>query len=657
MSISFTTKCPQCCQTLQVKEARAGRSIRCRLCSHYFRLESFQAETPDRVPTIEFAETCDNSADSHESEMPPLKSLGRFQLKEELGKGGFGRVYLAYDPYLDRLVALKVPLFGSAETNRRERFLKEGRSQSRLRHDAIVPAYECGEIDGSLYIVFEYIEGESLSSRIHRGRVERLQAVEWVRDVADALAFAHANSMIHRDVKPHNILLTRQGRPLITDFGLVCWLEDDRNLTKSGSFTGTIPYMAPELLDGSVVVEGSQPGNVSQAVDQYSLGVVLFELLTGHRPFEGQMSLVVGMKVTQNPPRPRMHDPSIPNDLEAICLKAIQRDPKDRYEDCAALKNALTTWLTEHAEKTTQSSEQDRPASHLLQWIRTWSSRKAFWLFASLPVMLCAVTAILFVWNNSDPIQIPGPPDQEPPSLNLLSDVGTDIVAQDNQQAWAKFRKVDVELTNTIGMQFFLVPPGQFEMGCSKNEFEKVRKGPRDYKTKVENQERPPHTVSLTEPRFMAAMKVTRAAFEEITGKSLSNLEAADIPEVLVRYEDAMLFCQRLSDLPAEKQAGRRYRLPTEAEWEFTCRAGNSEFRNPNDLGLRGMFDGFAEWCADWFDTFEDAAATDPTGPLNGTKRVVRGGKNAKQRPSHRDSADPDAIHGFRVVMELNSMK
>ncbi len=269
--------------------------------------------------------------------------------------------------------------------------------------------------------------------------------------------------------------------------------------------------------------------------------------------------------------------------------------------------------------------------------------------------------AILFVWNDSDAIliPIPGPPDRETPPLILLSDVGTDIAVQKFQHAWATSRRVDVELKNIIGMRFFLVPPGQFEMGCSTNELEKVQKtGPRTYLKRVEKQERPLRTVTLTQPRFMAAMKTTRAAFEEITGKSLSSPERGEIPGVLVSYEDAMLFCQRLSDLPAEQKAGRRYRLPTEAEWEFTCRAGNSESRSPNDLGLRDMFVGSGEWCADWFDTYEVGAATDPTGPPNGAKRVLRGGSTAKKRPSHRDSADPKNLDaGFRVVLELNNLK
>jgi len=233
---------------------------------------------------MDFADTHDHFDESEEAVKPAmtLTSLGRFELRAVLGEGGFGRVYLAHDPHLDRMVALKVPLLDSTNKKHRDRVLKEARAASLLRHNAIVPAYECVEDNGFLYIVFEYIEGVSLSSRLRQGSVDRRQAVEWIRVIAGALQFAHDNNLIHRDVKPHNILISTQARPFITDFGLVRCMADNLNLTKPGNFTGTIPYMAPELLDGNAS-EGDTDGepvaeqeNHDRAVDQYSLGVVLF---------------------------------------------------------------------------------------------------------------------------------------------------------------------------------------------------------------------------------------------------------------------------------------------------------------------------------------------------------------------------------------------
>lgn len=674
MSISYTTKCPRCKSPLQVNEGPVGRSISCPLCRHHFRLDSFQAAKPDSDPTTAFAETRDNSEESQDSDILPPRSLGRFRLKRVLGEGGFGRVYLAYDPHLDRLVALKVPLFGPEDKKRSERFLKEARAASRLRHSAIVPAYECDQVDGCLYIVFEYVEGVPLSTRIRDGRVERIQAVEWVRDLADALAFAHANRVIHRDIKPHNILINTRERPFIMDFGLVRWLDEESALTKAGSWIGTIPYMAPELIGSS------EPEIVTPAVDQYSLGVVFYELLTGHRTFEGPSSTVVGRMVTQRPPRPSLHDPTIPIDLEAICLKAIQREPQYRYEDCAALANALTRWLTEQSKKVRPDHHRRGWISGLQQSINSWLPRKELWLCVSLPLLLLPVAVIIYAWPQ--PILVPSLPET-PQTVNLPS--STTSVVRECQQAWATFQGVEVEMTYGIGMRFCLVPPGEFLMGTPVEERDEVQgqRCPTKVVEKIRDQEKA-HKVRISESFFMSQFEVTQAQYETLMKRNPSRWKGVDNPVETVSWNNAVEFCKTLSSLQEEREAGHRYRLPTEAEWELACRAGFSSSdsnvikhsepetlptnpvgsESPNELGLHNMLGNVSEWCWDFFgkDTYKQnpGLVTDPTGPRDGEMHAVRGGSLASRewfrRPGHRDSAAPtscDPHCGFRIVLEI----
>jgi|GEM_PF-2433926 len=623
---------------------------------------------PSSDVTMDFADTHDHFEESEEAVKPELTltSLGRFELKAVLGEGGFGRVYLAYDPHLDQLVALKVSLLDSAKKKHRDRILKEARAASLLRrHDAIVPAYECAEDKGFLYIVFEYIEGMSLSSRLRQGSVDRRQAVEWIRVIAGALQFAHENNLIHRDVKPHNILISAQARPFITDFGLVRWISNTDDLTEPGNFTGTIAYMAPELLDGNAS-EGDTDGepvarqeNHDRAVDQYSLGVVLFECLTGHRPFEGHASAVVGMKVSQPPPPPSRHDPSIPKELDAICLKAIQKHPKHRYPDCAAFAEALKGWLEQHSKETAPDDE-PLPVRQVPAGTRTRKNWTAIWQVSAVSVLLLAVAAIVYVWPPQ-PVADPVPPEQ----LDLPTDAAStaDSIREMVQE---QARQRDLKLTeeNSLGMLFSLIPSGKFEMGCSGKEYQELERRPepypRVYVKDIAEKAMPSHIVQLTKPVYMAQTEVTQAMFKEFKDSSEEDgaQQAGEEKSYVtnVSYQEALEFCKWLSGLEKEKAVGRHYRLPTDAEWEFARRA---EIQGSNALGVQNMRDGVGEWCSDWFREYKRTIAdaktnlTDPTGPDSGTERVIRG-SDQYGTPSYRDSALPvTETAAIRIVLEL----
>ena len=281
-----------------------------------------------------------------------MRSIGRFQLRSMVGQGGFGTVYRAYDPVLDREVALKVPNFVTREPEKIKRFLTEAKAAARLRHPNIVAVFEAGEADGVDYIATEFVTGEALSQRLKRGRPSLRQAAQWVRDLALALAYAHSEGVIHRDIKPANIMIGTNQRPQLMDFGLAKVLADTAPAgfhrptgragatvsiaTVDGTIMGTPAYMAPEQARGDVKTVGPHS-------DQYSLGVVLYELLTGRRPVVNIHAR--GGIVSEQPARPRQLNRKIPRNLEAVCLKAMAKKPAHRYADAADLAVDLQHWL------------------------------------------------------------------------------------------------------------------------------------------------------------------------------------------------------------------------------------------------------------------------------------------------------------------------
>jgi WD40 repeat protein len=266
----------------------------------------------------------------------PLGLIGRFQLQELLGQGAFGRVYRAYDPQLERPVALKVPRFPSDDAGQAERFLSEARSAARLRHPNLVAVFEAGRAGADCFIASELVEGTSLAVRLRDKPPSPKRAAQWVRDLAKALYYAHEQGIIHRDIKPANIMIGPRDRPLLMDFGLAKRI--DRDTEGDAGIVGTPAYMAPELARGD-------PHAGGPLSDQYSLGVVLYELLTGRRPFEGPPAVLLARLLREDPPPPRRIDPDIPRDLEAICLKAMARRPHLRYHDAEELADDLQRWL------------------------------------------------------------------------------------------------------------------------------------------------------------------------------------------------------------------------------------------------------------------------------------------------------------------------
>jgi serine/threonine protein kinase len=264
------------------------------------------------------------------------EQFGRYRIMKPLGRGGMGAVYLAHDLKLNRQVALKVPSFGPSDGPQAiQRFEREARAAATLDHPNLCPVYDVGEVDGIHYLTMPYIEGKPLSEAIADGRViSESQAAAVVRKLALALQEAHDKGVIHRDLKPGNIMVNRRRGLIIMDFGLARVADgDDRPVTRTGHVLGTALYMAPEQAAGDLAA--------GPACDVYSLGVILYELLTGRRPFEGPWSLVIGLKSVKDPDPPSSHRPGLGAGLDAVCLRAIARDPEDRYATMAEFADAL----------------------------------------------------------------------------------------------------------------------------------------------------------------------------------------------------------------------------------------------------------------------------------------------------------------------------
>jgi WD40 repeat protein/tRNA A-37 threonylcarbamoyl transferase component Bud32 len=265
--------------------------------------------------------------------------VGRFQVRARLGAGAFGAVYRAYDPQLEREVALKVPHPGTLDTQARvERFLREARAAAQLRHPSIVPVHDAGQDGGHHYIASAFIPGETLAHALGDGPLDFSRGARVVRDLAEALAYAHAQGVVHRDVKPSNVMLDEQGRPHLMDFGLAHRQDSAGQLTRDGAVLGTPAYMAPEQAQG-------RRGAALPASDQYSLGVILYEALCGHTPFAGPVEVVLYNAMHTEPAPPRDARPDVPRDLETISLKAMAKRPEDRYARCQELADDLRRWL------------------------------------------------------------------------------------------------------------------------------------------------------------------------------------------------------------------------------------------------------------------------------------------------------------------------
>jgi eukaryotic-like serine/threonine-protein kinase len=344
---------------------------------------------PDERHNVEATSGTANVLHVAESARLPRR-IGDYEHLTELGRGGMGVVYQARQVSLDRMVAVKMILRGSlASAADLARFRSEAESVARLDHPGIVPIYEIGDLDGQPFFSMKFVAGTTLARRLIDGPMRPREAAELLAPISRAIHFAHQQGVLHRDLKPSNILIDLEGRPHVTDFGLAKRITEERGLTNSGAIVGTPSYMAPEQAAGT-------RGEIGPASDVYSLGAILYAMLTGRPPFQAASPVdTVLMVLEQDPLPPRLVNVKADRDLEMIALMAMQKPAELRYPSALALAEDLEAYLagepiSARSGAITQVVARLFRETHHATVLRNWG---LLWMWHSVVLLaICLVT-------------------------------------------------------------------------------------------------------------------------------------------------------------------------------------------------------------------------------------------------------------------------
>ena len=543
---------------------------------------------------------------------------GRYRLDDLIATGGFAEVWRAFDTELQRIVAIKLPKPNrlASATN----FITEARRVARLKHPGIVPVFDVGTEGTNCFIVSEYVEGGSLGDRLTKSPPTPKETSRWLSEIAAALEYAHLHGVIHRDLKPANILIDHHGRALLADFGIA------QSAQKTGTVApslGTLRYMSPEQLEGNAATPQS---------DVYSLGVVLHECLTGRLPYSSNEPSVLRREIVGGA---KQLSKDVPAALLDVCQKAMKRLPHERHASAAHF-----------------ATELDTAAGKALPVGRWWKSPFFFATLLVLPLVTVFVA-------NAFPFLAP---QKEVAPKKQIAGGKAQSQATPLEEAKESLPEPVVEVKqlptreNSIRMKLIEIPAGYFYMGSDRGNPD----------------ERPVHKTTITRPFYMGQTEVTQDQWLKVMGtprwKEREYLhEGPNHAASCMDWFEAVEFCNKLTQM--DRDAGvlgenEKYALPTEAQWEYACRAGTvttysygddpdllSYFawwgaiwgdgnakkeqyphdvatKKPNPWGLYDMHGNVYEWCSDWYgaDYYGKSPKKNPLGPVEGTYRVLRGG-------------------------------
>lgn len=597
--------------------------------------------------------------------------LGHYKIIKELGRGGMGVVYQAMDTESNRVVAIKMLLDSSMTEINIQRFIREAKISAQMEHPHIVRVYDV-KTTPPFYIVMEFIEGRSFSDLLKEQDYPLRKKLEIFQQVCGAVHYGHQQQIIHRDLKPQNIMITEDHIAKVMDFGIAKSLAmQSLRLSRTGQVSGTIQYMSPEQANGQ---------KLDHKTDIYSLGVILYQILTGHTPYQSDNPINILAQLAESKPKsPREWNSSIPKELEAICMKCLKRNPGDRYESAQWLGRDIQAYLKNKSSfgKSTRRTGQGMAQNAKLAG-----------------VLIALVLVLIFfgmMYENVEEKDFPAtqnppianiPPIANPPPIANIPPIATPPFPANTQHVrpsipdglnptgFTFLRNATYTcngITNTVkeyrhdatGLEFVLIPGGTFAMGSNDGEAN----------------EKPVHQVTLS-PYLISKTAVTQKVWQKIMGNNPAFFKHGGNYSVEnVSWQDCYNFCQKTG-----------LQLPTESQWEYAARGGssgkwahgdneselsryawygksleNGHFlvaqKSPNAYGVYDMSGNVWEWCQDWYADYSSHAVTDPLGPSSGQDRVVRGGAWCSPagfcRCAFRDKYDPNQRGGgagFRVA-------
>ncbi|MBF0199171.1 MAG: SUMF1/EgtB/PvdO family nonheme iron enzyme, partial [Planctomycetes bacterium] len=629
--------------------------------------------------------------------------------------------FRGYDPDLKRNVAIKVIKQELVDQNDfKERFLNEAVLVAKMNHSNIVNIYSVGEEEGILYQVMEYIDGVPLDKMPVVNRKDFSGLIDIFSQILNGLEVAHQQKIIHRDLKPSNIIINKKGEVKILDFGISLSLSNDTRMTVPGTILGTLAYLAPEVVNGQ---------DASMSSDIYALGIVFYELLTGKRPFSAETPFKTLENIRKDELEdPQIFNPNIPSKLSDIILRMSAKDSKNRPKSIPEIKHHFSQMNLN--EKTADPILSINPEGHESQLIK-------FGVKSDDVGNVIGLARKIHEEKNAE-----GRKSEENSDFlgaSTLVDIGHEFELDDDdiRQAIERTKEKSNSDTKTTkettssgyyriavflllivtsgvivfsflytniahyfynheagmslttqeapspnipsfgekyiipGIELTLMPieSGQFSMGSDSGTFF----------------EKPAHDVHISRPFWIGRTEVTQAQWEYLMLSNPSFFVHHQKPVERVSWEDAVYFTKQLT--AKEKLAGRipkgyEYRLPTETEWEYSCRAGSNDnltdamqymawfydnsdaqtqpvaTKTPNAWGLHDFHGNVWEWCIDWGGNYSSASITNPTGPSSGTQRILRGGgwdySAYSCRATHRIKYPPSAREfnfGFRIVL------